>query len=171
MVGLSSYTNIIKQNYYNAFLASLFIPKPLRDKLWTCLSFYHELSSITHKVNEELLGMIRFAWWHEQIKSSETPAHPILIAIKSIIAENDKLADHFIKLIDYYQSEYKEEAGHDNPHLDLINELFVKHDKYLAKYNEIYDKLEHFDHVKIKQGKLPDRYKLRKVLIAIWGSI
>lgn len=171
MVESSSYINTIKQNYYNAFLASLFIPKVIRENLWVYLNFCNELASISSKVNEELLAMIRFAWWHEQIKSDETPKHPVIIGIKKMVAEDDRLANHFIGIIDYYQGEYKEEESNSNPHDELMTELFKGQEVYLEKYNKIYNKLEKFDHIKLEQNKLPNKYKLRKVFIAIWQGL
>lgn len=60
----------VRQYDPDRYLCAMFSPPPTRQALMSLFAFNSELAMIRDRVNERLLGEIRFQWWREQIDRS-----------------------------------------------------------------------------------------------------
>jgi phytoene synthase len=73
----------------DSYLCALFAPAEVREAWFALLAFHLELRDIPHKVSEDMIGFIRFAWWREaldEIYARKTPRHhPVVEALAHAI--------------------------------------------------------------------------------------
>ncbi len=58
----------VRRHDFDRYLCSMLAPQPARQTLMTIYAFNCELAAIRERVNEKILGEIRFQWWKEQIE-------------------------------------------------------------------------------------------------------
>jgi hypothetical protein len=90
----------LKKQYYTHYLYVVLAPEAARAPLLAFLAFDSELAQIPIKVSEEMLGHIRFAWWHETLEMLEqrncARAHPVIDALK-LELNNNMLSVNLLK--------------------------------------------------------------------------
>ncbi|AIL65007.1 squalene synthase HpnD [Rickettsiales bacterium Ac37b] len=91
MVNISlSYPAVQVKNFDNdRYLCSLFTPSSqMREQLFIIYAFNIELNFIKHRVNDEMLAMIRLEWWRETIEDiylNKIREHPIVKPLAEVI--------------------------------------------------------------------------------------
>lgn len=58
----------VRRYDYDHYLCTMLAPLPVRRALMTIYAFNIELAMIRERVNEQMLGEIRFQWWRDQIE-------------------------------------------------------------------------------------------------------
>jgi phytoene/squalene synthetase len=83
------------------FLRALFVPVAEREKLLTLYALIVELEKIPAAVSEEMIGHIKYAWWHENALGGRS-GHPVLEAITSFQLSPDTI----LSVIEAYRDAY-----------------------------------------------------------------
>jgi Squalene/phytoene synthase len=86
----SSYcAKLTRDHDRNRYLCALFAPVEVREAWFTMFAFQHEITSIAHKVGEEMVGFIRYAWWRETLdavfKGVPPRGHPVAEALGTTV--------------------------------------------------------------------------------------
>lgn len=72
----------IAQYDRDRYLVSLFADSSKRPALWALYAFNLEIATISERVKEPILGMIRLTWWRDNLKrmeeGEEVPNHELL---------------------------------------------------------------------------------------------
>ncbi len=75
------------------WLAALFAPKPVRQKLFVLYAFNLEVARIAEKITEPRLGEIRLQWWREAVdevfRGGPVADHPIVRALADLVREDN----------------------------------------------------------------------------------
>ena len=66
MSKLSYCAALTRQHNRPRYLCSLFAPAEVREGWFSLFAFVHEIENIAHKVGEEMVGFVRYAWWPYQ---------------------------------------------------------------------------------------------------------
>jgi phytoene/squalene synthetase len=103
---------LVRNNDYNHYLLSFFIPRKDRDDFLAILALNTELAIIPLKTNEEAAVQIRLKWWHDEVEKIylEQPVthSPVLIELAKCIQNHSIPKSLFYKLFlahqnsDYY---------------------------------------------------------------------
>jgi hypothetical protein len=95
---------MLRKEDYERYLFSLFIPTAERHFLWAILAFSLETAKIPEKVSEEMVGMIRLAWWRERVDdgyANNTPRpHEIVRALHDALREYRPPRDYFEEILE-----------------------------------------------------------------------
>jgi len=82
------YTDLVRKQRHDWFLALVFLPKAQRDALIALYALDIELAHVHHIVKEEMMGHIRYAWWQEGVEElvagKKPREHPVLQAVANI---------------------------------------------------------------------------------------
>ena len=93
---------------YERYLLMGFSPPKYRSKLLVALAFNTEISQISSKVSEPMLGNIRYQWWRDAINDSQKnkySGHFILEPLIPLINEHSYIAEDLLKIINAYEIE------------------------------------------------------------------
>lgn len=118
-----SVAQLLKQQDYEHYLFSLFLPGHLRPAVWAILAFHAELTSIPGKIHEPLAGAMRLAWWRERLDDlyagKPPPGHEVLAALAPVLKQHSLPKNQWDRLFAVYGSlvegegcRTEEEAGH-----------------------------------------------------------
>lgn len=80
------------------------LPLAKRNAVVAIHAFYKEIEEVVLNCEEPNIAMIKLAWWREELmKSSEgTATHPVISALRPIIAEYELEAADFVKIIENF---------------------------------------------------------------------
>lgn len=93
----------VRQHDRDRYLCAMFTPEPARDQLMALYAFNTELALVHERVNEAILGEMRFQWWRDQIASAyERSIRPegYAGALHEFIVQYDPPQAYFDSLID-----------------------------------------------------------------------
>lgn len=111
---LSPCGQIAYQHDSDRFLAALFAPAQIREKIFTLLAFNYELAVIRESVSNPLLGRIRLQWWREGVEAlaqGHPPArHEVMESLASLLSSGQVTASALIAMIDSREVDFEEEA-------------------------------------------------------------
>ncbi|MFN7039048.1 MAG: squalene/phytoene synthase family protein [Alphaproteobacteria bacterium] len=117
----------LKKNYYELYIICLLLNKEYTEKLLTIISIFIEINSIPSKINDKMIGYVRFAWWREaleNISDSKPNNHPLISKFSKF---SDEIKIYFLKeIIDGCELELEEEIDEYN-----LNQIILK------KYNSL----------------------------------
>jgi phytoene synthase len=89
-IPLSYCAEQVRRHDRDRYLCALFAPGAIREAWFVLFAFDYEISSIAAKVSEEMLALIRYAWWREALDEiySGVPvrAHPVAQELAQVIA-------------------------------------------------------------------------------------
>jgi phytoene/squalene synthetase len=78
-----------REEDYERYLLSLFAPASAQPHLWSLLCFAVEIARIPEIVSQEMVGLIRLAWWRERLDEAYAgqplPTHDILHGIAAFL--------------------------------------------------------------------------------------
>ncbi len=112
---LSYYTSLVKTQRRDEFLAAMFLPASMREAVIAIYALDIELEHVHHVVTEEMMGHIRYAWWHENIEllpSGVVNDHPVLQALAKINIAPESL----LSIVTAYREHFPEHP----PEIDAI---------------------------------------------------
>lgn len=102
-MALSTIAQDLRLKDNEKFLACMFAPEDLRDKIMAIFLFHNEIYDIPQIVSEPMVGKIKLQWWRDVISEikDKKPArpHPILQALKNEAA----FIDNAEKILDVYE--------------------------------------------------------------------
>jgi phytoene synthase len=90
------------------FLAGLFAPADRRSHLFALYAFDLETARVKHLVHETMAGTIRLQWWYEAfagLRESEALAHPVVVALRAMMAETGLDTALLLKAVEARQDE------------------------------------------------------------------
>ena len=158
MPSFQSLLSELKQQHYAYYIWVMLAPKHARELLLALLSFEAELEAIPTKVSEEMLGLIRFAWWEEAVDMLEAGTlnrdHPVLRALES----TSELDINFLKKrLTFHRTHYTEHDHADgeicpNMMTSLIEDCY-SHLKQAINSNEVSGSSGREDFTRAKQIK------------------
>jgi len=80
---------VVRDHDYDRYLCTLFAPARVREAWFTLFAFNHEIAVIAEMVSEEMIGLMRFAWWREALDKIYTGnpvhSHPVAEALAQVI--------------------------------------------------------------------------------------
>ena len=86
---LSYCAKIVRDHDYDRYLCTLLAPIEMREAWFTLFAFNHEVAVIAEMVSEELIGVMRLAFWREALdkiySAQAAPAHPVAEALARAI--------------------------------------------------------------------------------------
>ncbi|QCI68736.1 phytoene/squalene synthase family protein [Phreatobacter stygius] len=85
------------------WLASLFVPAPLRADLMALYAFNIEVAGVRERVSAPLPGEVRLQWWRDVFDGEargDVSGHPVAAALAQVIARRHLPAKPLIDLID-----------------------------------------------------------------------
>jgi 15-cis-phytoene synthase len=94
---------LLRRDDRDRWLASLFVPQPLRPHIHALYAFSLEVARVREIVSEPLLGEIRFQWWRDALEGkTETgaSANPVAAALLDTIARFSLPEAPLLALID-----------------------------------------------------------------------
>ena len=68
-MNLSQIAEELRVSDPDRFGASLLVPQPARDRLWTLYALNHDLARAPLQSNEPLIAMMRLRWWIDQLEA------------------------------------------------------------------------------------------------------
>ncbi len=96
-------TDHVRRNDPDRYLCAMFTPAHARSALMSIYAFNIELAMVRERVNEQLLGEMRFQWWRDQIGSSYAGSvrpEGTAGAVYDFIRQYDPPREYFDTLID-----------------------------------------------------------------------
>jgi phytoene/squalene synthetase len=102
------YTDLVRKQRRDWFLPAMFLPEEQKNALIALYALDIELAHVHHIVKEEMMGHIRYAWWHEGmeevVEGKKPREHPVLQAVANI-----KIAPEFLlNIIGLYREKFPE---------------------------------------------------------------
>ncbi len=92
---------LLRRDDPDRWLASLFLPEPLRPHVQALYAFSLEIARVRQRVSEPALGEIRFQWWREVLAGEGAAEnHPVAAALLDTMARFGLPWERFIGLID-----------------------------------------------------------------------
>lgn len=86
---------LFRQHDWERYMLSLYLPQPLREKVWVLGAFNTEIARVAETVSELHIGAIRLKWWLEvleQIAAGEpVREHPVALALAELNLPLDPL--------------------------------------------------------------------------------
>jgi len=100
----SQLQKMVRDQDYDRYVASLFVPAKHRCAIWALLAFNHEVAKTAEVVSEPMLGEIRLQWWHDAIdeiyEGKTIRQHDIVTPLAEVIVQYDLPRDLFDQMID-----------------------------------------------------------------------
>jgi phytoene/squalene synthetase len=93
----------VRRHDPDRFLAALFAPSAVRERLLALYAFDGEIARIPGMVSEPILGDIRLQWWREALEAAmagSPPAHPVIRSLLPAIREGVLPVTSLVALID-----------------------------------------------------------------------
>lgn len=91
------------------FGASLLVPQPARERLWTLYALNHDLARAPLQSNEPLIAMMRLRWWIDQLEAIGGGAAPENEPLASLAASWGRDAGSLIDLAEAHQRDCEHE--------------------------------------------------------------
>jgi 15-cis-phytoene synthase len=94
---------LLRRDDRDRWLASLFIPQPLRPHIHALYAFSLEVARVREIVSEPLLGEVRFQWWRDALDGKTEAgagANPVAAALHDTIARFSLPKAPLLELID-----------------------------------------------------------------------
>jgi phytoene synthase len=92
---------LLRRDDRDRWLASLFIPQPLRPHIHALYAFSLEVARVREIVSEPLLGEVRFQWWRDALDAkADAKANPVAAALLDTIARFGLPKAPLLELID-----------------------------------------------------------------------
>jgi phytoene synthase len=94
---------MLRRDDADRWLASFFIPQPLRQHVFAIYAFNLEIARVREIVSEPLLGEIRYQWWRDALGTPDAPdvaANPVAAALLDTVERFDLPRDQLLQLID-----------------------------------------------------------------------
>jgi phytoene synthase len=85
------------------WLASFFIPQPLRQHVFAIYAFNLEIARVREIVSEPLLGEIRYQWWRDALEApdgADVAANPVAAALLDTVEKFNLPKAQLVQLID-----------------------------------------------------------------------
>jgi len=83
---------LVRTHDYDHYLCALFAPVHVRETWFALFAFNYEIAAIAERVNEEMAGLLRFAWWREALDQiyagGAVPHHPVVEALARVVREH-----------------------------------------------------------------------------------
>ena len=114
---LSSLAAQVQLHDRDRFYTALFVPSSAREALFALYALNAELLQVRQRVNEEMIGHLRYAWWQEAVEGlyAGHVAHgqPVLEALLPLVAQLPR--DRMLALVDSYRAAFPDPpVGVDN---------------------------------------------------------
>ncbi len=101
---LSYCETLVREHDPDRFMISMFLPKDMREDVWTLLAFNFEIARIREVVSEQALGLMRLQWWRDEIDKiylgQDVTGHEVLVSIVDVIRKHDLDQGNFEALFD-----------------------------------------------------------------------
>ncbi len=114
--------DLTRERHRDRFLQGLFVPKEKREALMALYALDAELQHIHHKVSEEMIGHIRYAWWKEaleEISAGKPPrAHPVVEALAEV--KENLPWNMLTSLVENYQEQFPKSPQDSDAWLDKV---------------------------------------------------
>lgn len=93
--------DLLRRDDRDRWLASLFLPSPLRPHVNALYAFSLEIARVRERISEPMLGEIRFQWWREALTGArEAEGNPVAEALLETITRFDLPREKLLALID-----------------------------------------------------------------------
>ncbi len=94
----------LKNGDYDRYMIVLSSPASERLFLFSLFAFYLEIKTISKKVTEPMIGLIRLAWWREALEEIESGKpvrkHEILLALEEQLKSKPHIIPHLKNIIE-----------------------------------------------------------------------
>lgn len=104
MSGLSPAAALVRRHDPDRFLATLFAPAPLRERLFLLYAFNHELARAREVASEPALALIRLHWWREVAQGARR-RHELAWPLGEAIDRGEVSAERLAALVDAREAE------------------------------------------------------------------
>lgn len=106
--GMSECGVLARTQDYERYLCALYAPDAeIREQLFTLIAFYHEIAKTGDYVSQEMLGMIRLAWWREAVEElyagGAVRAHGVVQALDRLLRARPLAKEALLAMIAAYQ--------------------------------------------------------------------
>src|SRR5260221_9646053 len=94
---------MIRRDDSDRWLATFFVPQPLRQYVYALYAFNLEIARVREIVSEPLLGEIRYQWWRDALATpdgADVAANPVAAALLETIERFSLPIDSLMRLID-----------------------------------------------------------------------
>lgn len=135
---ITFFLNEVKNYDYDLYISLTFLPYRLLKPACLLYNFILELQKIYFTTEEELLAMVKFAWWQDAFQRKNHFEHPLLI---EIFSTHELENFNFIALIESYKKLFNEEPDinwQDGNIFSYICKLLGKENHYDLLLNQAY---------------------------------
>lgn len=134
MAKLSAAAEIVRKTDYDRYIATLFTPPKLRERLFCLYALNAEIAKLPFSVSEPTIGLIRLAWWREaleEILGNRPRKHELVAELYAEHMHKPLPITELQELLDGY------EADIENPVTESLDELKTRIRNTTGKLNQI----------------------------------